>query len=127
MGVARQAPAAPARPSPIARRAGPLEAAGQMVLETWRLRNRPLIAFKDAKGIKDRSTAARAIIFNFLQSMGAGPIYREVSPFEEGTKIAKIAGSLRVQSSRTSCNLRALRPYIAKTRRNRDSRSLPGI
>ncbi len=35
------------------------------------------------------------------------------------------AGSRRVQSTRPSCNLHAMRPYNAKTRRKRDSRSSP--
>ena len=37
----------------------------------------------------------------------------------------KIAGSRRVQSSRPSCILHALRPYNAKIRRKRDSRGSP--
>ncbi len=42
-----------------------------------RLARAPLIAFKDAKGVKDCMGAARAIFANFPRSMCAGPIRRE--------------------------------------------------
>jgi hypothetical protein len=41
--------------------------------------DRPLIAFKDVKGIKDCRAAACAIFGNSLRSMCAGPINREDS------------------------------------------------
>ena len=50
---------------------------------------------------------------------------RKRGPIGRDTEGSKIAGSRRVQSSRPSCNLRALRRYIAKTRRNRDSSGSP--
>ena len=70
----------------------------KMELATWRPRNHPLIAFKDAKGIKDCRAAARAIFTNLPRSMCEGPMHREDSRFD-CTKMAKIAGSRRVQFS----------------------------
>ena len=54
----------------------------KMELATWRPRNHPLIAFKDAKGIKDCRAVARAIFASFPRSMCAGPIDREDSRFD---------------------------------------------
>jgi hypothetical protein len=47
--------------------------------ETWRPRDQPLIALKDAKGVKDCSAAERAIFANIVRSMCARPIHREHS------------------------------------------------
>jgi hypothetical protein len=44
-----------------------------------RLRNHPLIPFKDAKGIKDYRAAARAIYASVPRAMCAGPIHCEDS------------------------------------------------
>ena len=50
-----------------------------MELGTGAPRNHPLIAFKDAKGIKDCRAGARAIFAYFVRSMCAGPIHGENS------------------------------------------------